>query len=289
MAKFLALIILLASSIASAQDGVSTYQLMASNFTVAQCDKLLTVLEELPNPAIAILPYSFGTSVKCLSRIYALASNSDKEWVIQFHLSNEVGRRHRRLTSKEFLHRYSVTAYNKELEAMRLSTQLKIKTQILKIKLVTLPYSNIRFILSTGLENNFTHKASRNLYNYVKANWPHEVAVNPVINNNWRFDQTHLYERHGFNSVSSKHQGRCIINNDGRSPKFYKSKFDSSRQVTVRAAEQWAAKTKHQGCIRFLWAARWQDSKEQFKAPPHQRKFIFGSSDINYIRRIWDL
>jgi len=280
-------LILWASSV-SAQDGVSAYQMFSPHWSYGQCTKLLESLGRLANPAIAVLPFSFGQEYGCWDRLHnQAASNLHKTYFVEMHFSNEVGRRHRRLGPAEWLPRMTTSKYNSELKAMRPEFQELITGRLETFKGLLSTSPNVVYLLSTGLENNFTYTASRNLLKFITGKWPGPMVVNPVRNNNWRHDGQHYYERHGFNSVSKVQRGRCIINGDGISPNFYRTRFKKERIISIRNVIRWRRGTNASQCLRLLWAARWQDSKEQFKAQPTKRKFKFDRNDVNFIKSIW--
>ena len=136
---------------------------------------------DIENPALAFLWGTFGIRTDIIKRFYRCAENG----VLQVYISNEVGRRKNTLYKGEFKRRWSVHKYNQKLEKMSFLTKRAIHRRVRRIVRACEPHmqGGDVLLLCTGLEDNMTNKAARNLVEAIREITPHEIVRNPVGNN----------------------------------------------------------------------------------------------------------
>lgn len=266
-------------------NGISAMQIMSGHWHTAQCENLIASLKTLQDPAIAILQTSFGKSTFCLRKIGESFRNQDI--TLQIHFSNEVCRRNRNCTNLDHLYKDSVVKYNRALERSGLIPSVQVNRLLLRARALTKIFGDEpehRFILSMGLESNYTKKAALNLYGQMRKNWSYEISYNPSKKSYSNRINGTLHELHGYKSVSVGAHN-CIANGDGSSIDGF-DKYWRGQSATVQEARGWA---RENDCIHLLWIGRWQGFLgERRFIEPHRRRFEFNSEDILLAKGIYE-
>jgi len=189
-----------------AYTGMSCYPCMSDNFQGEPCDKWLDI-QRIPDAvASSVLWNSFGNNPSCIYRFFNESIDRDADFAFQTQLSNEVGRKNRRLGPSDLFPELNIAQYNALLEMMPPNARAKIQSLVLDILAFLQPYRGKgRFILSTGLEEQFTPKAQNNIIEAIKEVWPYEIATYSDIYPNT------LIELHGYGTS----QRNAIQNGDG--------------------------------------------------------------------------
>ncbi len=272
--------------------GISAFPIMSKNFQGEICDRFIRLALQSPVPTIAVLHATFGVETECLYEFWERVEKKNKRHITEIHFSNEAGRRAARLDVLDFQRGLDPTEYNQLLERMPRSLKREIRLRVRAIKGMIKPGENSgQFILSTGLEDEYSAKAWDNLYAVIRQNWPHQIVRSRVLNgkakkNSWAAPEGVLEESHGYGRRMD--QPNCIGNGDGQDVNFLPSSGFPSRDTTPANREQvkaWIARGKANNCIMFLWAAKWQGIFGS--APivkPLSRRFRIDEEDINLLK-----
>lgn len=252
--------------------GVSAFAIQSPAYVSTACDKLGESLKDTERVFLPILYGTFGDSEECLFRILALSRL--KSVIVQVHLSNETMRR-RKLSQRgegEMLTYYGIAELNNGLEAHDSLVLDAVRNRVAEVLEMqrTLATPNSRWILSVGLEDNYTDKAAEVMVNTVREVWPYEVSRNPlkgVYKAGADFIESHsATKRKGFTVP-------CFANEDGRINSTRQSnKFLETYQMCLGAA---------------LWDKDHQGANPNGKFTlPRKRTFKFTSSDVKKYRAI---
>lgn len=227
------------------------------------CDRFLRISDYAQKPAMATLFNTFGRSESCIKK-FALRYQY-RPHVIEIHYDNQTCRRKpRKCFRQELFPSMGPAQYSRLLEKMRAGTERKILSRVRAIfKITTKAGSDsTRWILSTGLEDNYTHAAYKRLLTVIRKEWPYEIARNPASDRAFigRADFAELH------SPTADFGGLpCIWNQDGLAggvPEF-KAKF-----IQYYRCE-----------IIFAWDGDAQ-GVTKFFAPPLQRFFYISEQKI---------
>ena len=287
-------------SVVSAEDrgwiGLSAFGIQSKNFQGQVCKNFLKAALKSPTPSIAVLYKTFGNNKRCLRRFWKRSADLGKPQLTQFHFSNEAGRRTGTLDRMDFYHQLDISRYNKRLERMPDSLRKSIIERVREIKELINDYSwGGKFILSTGLEDNYTAKAFENLYEVIASEWPYAIARNmaftrPMRKQTWQIPDDLMLEFHGY-TRKIQTNAACIANGDGQDVDFLPSAGIHFRDMKAASHEQvisWIARAREKQCVTFLWAAKWQGFFSTNRPPlPLSRTFRFDKQDIKIITRIF--
>jgi hypothetical protein len=212
----------------------------------------------------------------------------------QIHFSNEVGRRNSNHDGLDFLPEYYVSGYNKVLEEMPKFIEEKIRERAREIVALIDPFKNTgSFILSTGLEDNYSIKAWQNIYRILSEEWPYEIARSTLPRYLVRqIDEipAEVYvEYHGYRSKFA-FPHRCIANGDGQDVNFLEDtgvEFEHAKPASMSQVRRWYSAASAKDCITFLWTGKWQGIHHGKKlGKPLQRRFRFDASDMAPVRKL---
>ncbi|HMO02561.1 MAG TPA: hypothetical protein PKD37_03920 [Oligoflexia bacterium] len=279
--------------------GISAFGIQSENFQGVKCDRLIELATLSKRPAIAILYKTFGANNQCLYKFWNTVTRRKKQHLTEIHFSNEAGRRADRLDALDFMNRLNVSAYNRLLEKMSRKTERAIKSRVREIiqMIGKKYYKTGDFILSTGLEDNFTVKAWTNLYNVIKEVWPAGIVRNmssakmmrrQMRYRSWQPPSDIYIETHGYNRKLN--QNNCIGNGDGQDVNFLENSgavlhgpsAEDAVPATYQQVRSWIRRGRKNNCIMFIWAGKWQGLVKKIKKPskPLKRQFYFDLSDI---------
>lgn len=269
--------------------GISAFGIQSRNFQGSSCDNLIEALMTSPKPALAVLYKTFGNNNSCLFKYWETARSLNLPHLTEIHLSNEAGRRAGTTDKADFLYNLDVDRYNALLEAMPNWLRDDLIQRVREIvSLVDTYGSGGEFILSTGLEDNYTGRAFQNLYQIVAEEWPYLIARNVAFTKSmrrqdWVVPDNIILEFHGYNSKIQT-QAPCIANGDGQDMNFllnsgidFPDKPAAGRSQVMR----WLARATEKNCVIFFWAGKWQGFFSSSTPPrPLMRKFRFDREDI---------
>lgn len=145
--------------------GVGYYAIQSKNFP---CERAVETFSGVKRPALMFLWSTFGTSTKCLEKIIKM-NKRPKE--IYIHFSNECCRRNRTCGEGELLKNTTVGDLNKKLEKKDKKTLKEYEKRMDEILLFIdkMKDYNIKWFISTGLEDNYTEKAGKNVLSALKT------------------------------------------------------------------------------------------------------------------------
>lgn len=175
--------------------------------------------------------------------------------------------------------------FNEMLEARAAKATHQIDKRAAEIKKVTDKFPGVRWIISLGLESNYTKKAALAMRDLLKGHFDEELAYNPIPRLSGVDVFTGMlggtyYELHQYSARAKKrHRNNCIQNGDGTS--FVGKPRTSDR---VREVREWARQCRKDACICLFWDARWQGIHSQKFIYPDRRNFKFDSKDVNLIK-----
>ena len=212
---------------------------------------------------MAVLWASFGYDFNCLKRFFN--ENANRPHLLEIHFSNEAARR--RSTSKRFaneLYRHdSVNDYNRRLERMDEGTQAVIRGRLAEIQdfLRHNANSNTVFVLSLGLEDNYSQRAYESLFSFIYSEWP--VAM---VRSTLKKKQRAATEFLEYHSNNGKPSNGCLANEDGNQNSLSQTKKFFKR---------------YQKClVTFVWRGRHQGWKKGQHVPLKNRKYDITSKDV---------
>lgn len=167
MFRIIALILAVAVSQARAEGyGVSYFACAA--FTDRQLERALDVFEGVSDPTLTVLYGTFGNVRKCINRFdERFGSDSSK---IIIHSSNETCRRFERFCAVGEVNRHlRADEYNKKLQHRKKRVLRSIKRRGNSIaRLLESSSLKSQILITTGLEDNFTNRAYRQVIRQLK-------------------------------------------------------------------------------------------------------------------------
>lgn len=251
--------------------GYSAFAMMHPDFP---CDEFLTMFEDVKQPAVSVLFGTFGSSLRCLDKF--TDKFRDRPHLVQFHFSNEAGRRNNRLGEGEFLPHLSVGKYDAALIAMKPGTKDAIieRVQMIRITSRLISQDNTAFILGIGLEDNLSTLAARELARVIGLVWDYEMSRNPLETDEGLPDFLVSYiERHGVQPEFGSTP--CIANPDGVSVEGNLGRFGYVPRISI---PEFRVYLQENLCCKavFGWTAEMQGLTNQFM-PPMRRQFIVSS------------
>lgn len=278
--------------------GISAFGIQSKNFQGGVCKNFIEAVFHSPAPAIAVLYQTFGKDNRCLKSFWQQAESRSLAYLTQFHFSNEAGRRAGTMDKFDFYYKLDVDEYNQLLEKMPLSLELDIRERVTEILSLTEGASqNAEYILSTGLEDNYSKEAFDNLYGIIREEWPHRIARNAAFTKEmrkqeWEPPEDIMIELHGY-TRKLQTSLPCIANGDGQDVDFLTGSglnFRDLKAAKEKEVISWLKKAREKNCITFLWAGKWQGFFDNRPAPrPLLRKFRFDKSDIAVVKEIFHL
>lgn len=242
--------------------GVSAFAAMSPQFP---CDRYLAMVNQSEMPAMAVLWGTFGDDTSCIRKF--IESNKHRYHLIEIHFSDETCRRNRNCFEGSFFGTQSVSEYNRRLEQGDLDLLVAIGHRITDIRNFVDPVGTefTTFVLSTGLEDNYSCRAYENLSTFLRLFWPYVQLRNPGNRAQKCFRNGDYYEVHGYKSRCRG--GALFKNEDGTTSSLARSRtFVGDLCV---ASFVWRA--KHQGRFGGRFVA------------PKLRRFEIPDADINGI------
>ncbi len=133
------------------------------------CKKSLQVFNGVKKPALMFLWGTFGNDLTCVEKFIKMNKKNKKVYI---HFSNECCRRNKTCKKGELLKNLSVNDLNKRLEKKDKSILKKYENRMDKILLfidkMQKENPNTTWYISTGLEDNYTLKAKKIVYNQLR-------------------------------------------------------------------------------------------------------------------------
>ena len=145
--------------------GVGYYAIQNKTFP---CDRALKVYDGVKKPALMFLWSTFGTSTACVEKFIKMNKRNKEVYI---HFSNECCRRNGTCQSGELLRTTSVKDLNRLLEKKDKKTLQAYEKRFDEILLFIdkmKEYNNVKWFISTGLEDNYTANAAKVVLNNLK-------------------------------------------------------------------------------------------------------------------------
>jgi hypothetical protein len=269
---------------AVAQDvGVAYFAMMAPSFP---CEEALEVFDpELPS-ATAVLWGTFGTDTRCIEKWFARGSG--KPHLLEIHPTNEACRRNKRCEPLEIASRLDVRTYNKRLASRDPEILSALRKRVSEITDFAKAHSGdgVEFILSTGLEDNFTAEGYRVVLELFRELWPYKITRSPVgtLHDSPVFSADFLELHTGAPSFPPGQP--CIANLDGTDIDFPHRPAPTSNNVSWDAAKAFAHRFSTECRVAFLWSGPWQGVTTSKFTPPSMRSHLVDTQDISLIREL---
>jgi hypothetical protein len=248
------------------------------------CEAALAPFKESDRPALAILWGTFGKDLSCLKRWSEVIGT--KPHLLEIHISNEACRRNKRCLESDFLPHVSVAQLNRKLEARDTEVLSHYTALIQEITSSLSPLFKERgeYLISTGLEDNFSTKAYDSLLATVKEAWPHKVVRSPVGSpSKVKLLSADYIEGHG-PAPTFREGEKCIANLDGDDIVFPHRKAGTSRIIHWEALGEYVRTYSSRCRSTFLWAGPWQGLHSDTFIPPLDRNYMVSDEDMKALR-----
>lgn len=261
-------------------------------YTSKECNAALKVFDGVKVPAVAVLWRSFDTHALCLQQF--LKRFKDKPHIVEIHFSNEAGRRNKRLAKYEFLSGKSVANYEHDLrvrdpvtiEAIRSNTDDIIKF------IDAFGSINSSFIVSTGLEDNFSDEAWRVVAVTIRNQLParHLLIRSPLRSYEKDSDSNDISNAIELHSdrlewLARERTNYCIANLDGTDIDFASGRFSRENTINIATVPYYIQFNQFAKCLTFLWWVGPQAGSSKF-IEPRRRSFRIRSQDVHLINRL---
>lgn len=287
MKYIFALLLALVTTTANGQvRGVAYYAIQ--KFTKAQCEQALQVFDGVRLPSLSILWGTFGENTSCIRSF--LDRFSKVPHILEINITNETCRRAPRYCGLgEIARDLRFWHLNEKLEAHDPTIRAKYAARIRQIKafIKEATNENTTVFLTTGLEDNFTSKAYRQVVRILKRNAPHFPIVRSTIGPKAYLADSYranYVELHGFGADVSTTKS-CIFSNDGHDIDFNSGRrpLDGSRSVSELLSE--IRRVKRDCSIVFVW---WnsQGVVDGKFVEPRRRNIRLYSKDVSIVNQI---
>lgn len=256
----------------TAYSGVSAYAAMNPRFPQ---DALFATLDAAPNPALTVLWGTFADATPANTAIFHrfTARYANKPHLIEIHPINNTAIRNKKQYEGEPFPQFDINKLNKALENKDSHTMLTVAARIQEIRIVmeACRNPNTFLMLSTGLEDNYTTKAFKNIYAEIVKHWPYFI-----VRSGSPFGAT---EAHGTAKLGGS---VCVVNVDGKvlsykeTAKWMQANKPAAQRMNFSARFPWYP--QHQG----------RDPRTNAFPPgsPRNRTFTYTAQDVNENRAI---
>jgi len=250
---------------------VGVAYLAMQGYSHDECTRALSVFDGVHRHSLAVLDTSFGRDMRCINRWSLLPGASH----LQIHLTNEAGRRNRRLANYEAFHWLSKARYNLLLERRHKVLLSRVAN---KAKGVSGRYGEIckrvACSLSLGLESDLSKKAARILAQSIRPHIDWALVDNPQNRGSFiGYDSAELFEQHGRNINPPKRtKRRCIANLDGT-------------ELPLDKWPEWIAQVQRYRCMPLLWWGDAQGVATKF-VEPRKRRFKLDKEKVRAVNAI---
>jgi len=235
------------------------------------------------NPAIAVLPGTFGWSHKTLKAF--CDRFADRPHLVEVHISNGPGRRNK-MYKGDFAREFSVSEFNRALvsNSPRIVRRINQRCKRVKRWLARCTNEQTKIVICPELEDNLLNEAWTNLAKQISKTLPYRMVRNPVSGGKGGF----YTEEHGKTALARTR--RMLANLDGCSIDFKDGEVYKATSIGVKAATNWY-KSQRLGFARFLWSANQQGLNgagwgAAGAPPPKERDFVVTDEAMVGMRKI---
>jgi len=144
-------------------------------------------------------------------------------------------------------------------------------------------------LVSTGLEDNFSHKAARIITKHFREQLPDEIQVvrNPVNHNGGKY-YADVLELHGVRPEYPK-RAPCISSLDGTDIDHDDEGRADKSGIHFSEVRSFLKRESKRGCYVFLWWREQQGISDDGFMEPRRRSFSIDSEVINLIRKLMEM
>jgi hypothetical protein len=259
--------------------GISAYAGMHPEFPVTRFMQQFP--DDMKHGCIAILSGSFGWN----TRIVRAFNKRFPKGLVEVHMGNGAGRRRNSHEQGEFAMYYTISSYNRALEAEDKALKKMVHQRLDKIqeKIFNLVPA-CKWVLSPELEDNMTDDAFGVLVGWIKSYAPDLILARSPCTGGKSLKGAKYYEKH--NVVQNGQPGQ-ILNMDGTSldardgSKFFQRASESSVMRMLDSSSALAT---------MIWSARQQGYPNLSgwdKTPPKRsRTFEVSDQEISMMQRL---
>lgn len=246
--------------------GLCVYPIQADNFPCSKITKFI-IANEIQH--ISILWGTFGDDNHCIEGILPHIKS------VYIHPTNETCRR-KQCYQGEIWRNYDASDYNNLVTNHRSKWKVKFKKRLDNILQFTEQYPDIKWLYSTGLEDNYTDKTYAIIYRLVNRRLKNAKKIyrNPVDYRNC----SGLCEIHSQRNPCKN--GSCIYSNDGTGISGVDTDYAGS-VTTVQRARAELSRSKS-----YLWWGKSQGLIGKWVRPA-DRRFRFTRADSRIIKKVY--
>lgn len=267
----LVLFTLLAFEVQAQCIGVAWYGGMSDRFP---CRQAVEVFKRSPCIATSVVWGTFGYDDSCLRHLV----QSFEKPTILIHFSNECCRRWGRCGKGELLRWMGVKELDLKLRKMNRSVLSALLRRTRRILWMTVNVGDARWILSTGLEDNFSPGARAVVKKWLRKEWPYEIIENPASD----ACTGGKCELHHSENVTDDTR---FYSNDGHEPDF-SDRWDSDSSIRVSTLLSAIRRARENGGYSFLWSGEFQGLNGGGFTQPRRRDFRILPETIHQLNRI---
>lgn len=263
--------------------------LACEGYTKRELAKAFHVFRGTERPAISILWRSFNSKRPICLKTF-IRKYRHRNPIIEIHATNEAGRRNNRLAKYEYLASLSVNELNRRIETRDKRTLSKYSILIQNILNAVAPIlGQAEVIISTGLEDNYTHKAAKIITKYFRERLPDDIKVvrNPVSHNKGKYFADYI-ELHGMYPEYAK-RDPCISSLDGTDIDYDDGGRADKSGISLSQVRGYIKREAKRGCYVFLWWQEQQGITHNGFVEPRSRSFSIDSEVINVIRKLMEI
>ncbi len=245
--------------------GMAYLAAMHRKFPAKQAFK---VFKGIKYPGLAVLPGTFGNKWSNIE-LY-LEKVSDRPHLLELYLVNNVCLRKGNCKVGEVAKYRSQFEFNRRLERKDRRTFKKIERRIRTYSDFIASNRTLdgNYVLTLGLEDNYTERAARKLFHFVKLHWDYKVARNGLAFSSPRgIDYHELHQTYnilGHNDIGTL---------DGQDINFPHRDPTLSNTVDPKNVREWLSRNHGKVKALLLWSALHQGLEgDSRKAPPPRRR-----------------
>lgn len=266
----------------------------AQGFDKKQCTEALKVFRGVDRPCMAILWKTFDRpGGNCAQRF--LFENRDKPHTLQIHFDDSTYRRRAEWYPGAVAPEYKTHEYNREVRNRDAYVLGEVRARAVEIMdfIENYGFSTTEIILSTGLEDDYTDKAYRILYEEIKKSIAPNILMarnpNATIERSTDRGDADFIELHGVQpKFREASRGRCITSTDGYGIEFQNRNRTGSKPgvLSVPEVHRFIRRSRKSGCRVFLWWPAPQGRGSAKFTEPSSRDFWIYRQDVSAVNKI---
>lgn len=266
----------------------------AQGFTQKQCTEALKAFNGVKNPCLSILWKTFDRpGGNCAQRF--LFENRSKPHTLQIHFDDSTYRRRAEYYFGAITPEYKRDQYNRELQNRDEYVLSEVRNRALEILQFKIDYGfeNSEFILTTGLEDDYTGSAFKAVYEEIKKNIGPGFYIgrnpNGTQESNYRTDDLDFIELHSVKPrFKDSSRARCFASTDGYGIEFQNRNRTGSKPgvLSIPEVRRFIRRYANRGCRVFLWWPDPQGRGGPVFLEPSRRDFRIYRSHVRSINKL---